>query len=89
MLSLAVNSSARVTNLNADRLDGKDITAFDAQKVINAFGPLPRPAGTHTITLQAKNSSACNTTGERVFDYYTTTTNGDDTFYVNIVEIPD
>jgi len=36
-----------VANLNADRLDGKDISAFDAKEVLDSFGPLPIQ-GTYT-----------------------------------------
>ncbi len=39
---LKVNSSAKVANLNADKLDGKDFGAFDATTLINGPGPLPK-----------------------------------------------
>lgn len=38
---MKVNSSAKVATLNADQLDGKDFTAFNAQEVSDQFGPLP------------------------------------------------
>lgn len=44
---LAVNSQARVANLNADKLDGKDFSAFEAQEVLDTTGALPRE-GTFT-----------------------------------------
>jgi hypothetical protein len=44
---MKVNSATKVASLNADRLDGKDISAFDAEKVISDFGPLPR-SGSYT-----------------------------------------
>jgi hypothetical protein len=44
---MKVNRTTKVSNLNADKLDGKDFAAFDAQEVIDQFGPLPRE-GTYT-----------------------------------------
>ncbi len=44
---LRVNSSAPVANLNADKVDGKDFSAFGAKEVIDRIGPLPRE-GTYT-----------------------------------------
>jgi hypothetical protein len=44
---MKVNSRAKVANLNADRLDGKDFASFDAQTVIETSGPLPLE-GTYT-----------------------------------------
>jgi hypothetical protein len=39
---ITVNSTAgKATNLNADKLDGKDFAAFNAQELLDAFGPLP------------------------------------------------
>lgn len=38
---MRVNSSAKVANLNADQIDGKDFGAFGAQEAINQYGPLP------------------------------------------------
>src|SRR5215204_1738305 len=38
---MRVNRTTKVTNLNADKLDGQDFAAFDAQEVIDQFGPLP------------------------------------------------
>jgi hypothetical protein len=44
---MAVNSSTRVTNLNADQLDGKHQSAFadvnesGGQTAVHVFGPLP------------------------------------------------
>jgi len=45
--ALKVNSAAKVTNLNADKLDGKDFGAFNATRVIGIQGPLPQE-GTFT-----------------------------------------
>jgi hypothetical protein len=42
-----VNSGTKVTNLNADKLDGKDATNWKAGDVIRTVGPLPRQ-GTYT-----------------------------------------
>lgn len=38
---MRVNSGTRVANLNADKLDGRDFSAFGAQQVIDRAGPLP------------------------------------------------
>lgn len=39
---LTVNSSTKVANLNADKIDGRDFSAFGAQQVIDQeAGPLP------------------------------------------------
>jgi hypothetical protein len=38
---MKVNRPTKVTNLNADRLDGQDFTSFDAKYVIDDEGPLP------------------------------------------------
>lgn len=38
---MRVNSTGRVVNLNADLLDGKDITALDSTELIDNIGPLP------------------------------------------------
>jgi hypothetical protein len=39
---LAVNSAGKGANLNADKLDGKDFSAFGAQEAMEIAGPLPR-----------------------------------------------
>lgn len=38
---MRVNSDRRVADLNADKLDGRDFSAFGAQQVIDKTGPLP------------------------------------------------
>ena len=44
---LAVNKQAKVANLNADKVDGKDFSAFGVAEVIDTHGGLPRQ-GTYT-----------------------------------------
>ncbi len=44
---MRVNSAAKVANLNADKLDGRDFSAFGANQVIGGVGPLPKE-GTFT-----------------------------------------
>ncbi len=41
---MRVNSTKEVVGLNADSLDGKDFSAFDADELIDSSGPLPKEA---------------------------------------------
>jgi hypothetical protein len=150
-----VNSGAKVTNLNADELDGQDVSNWNMTPVIHAEGPLPRqafypssggkllimasgsgyrpssangpgligmrvvvdgvvrgfaqvftnernshkafvsntavvsglPAVAHTIGLQPMTDSACGTVNEGP-KTYCTTTDGNDSFDVTVIEIP-
>ena len=46
---MRVNSPTKVANLNADKIDGKDFSDFDFDRVLRAFGSLPQE-GTFTST---------------------------------------
>src|SRR6478609_9131108 len=39
-----VNSGTKVANLNADELDGQDVTSWKVARVINENGPIPTGA---------------------------------------------
>jgi hypothetical protein len=155
---MRVDSAGKVANLNADRVDGRDFSAFGAQEVLSQPGPLPLegnytskggtliisasgsgyratasarqggrigmdvfvdglfqglsrvitnerdshkafvpgflvveglPAGPHTIRLEAVyDSGVCNSANETIHDRCTTT-DGNDSFGLTVMEIPD
>jgi hypothetical protein len=74
---MKVNSQTKVTNLNADKLDGQDSTTIGKEKwaVVNADGSLSRGRGNPTIAHTPLSATYAVNSGSNISNCaYTATT---------------